>query len=86
VKVIDEVQKERDNQDTKWGEQNHCPKVWALILGEEVGEVSKELLDAGEFVNGKFQVKDTTEYRKELIQVAAVAIAAVEALDRGKWK
>ena len=32
---------ERARQDVKWGVQDHHPAVWALILGEEVGEVAE---------------------------------------------
>lgn len=74
--ILLEVQIEREKQDTKWGEQNHSPADWCMILGEEVGEVNKAALEA------KFGGKNLREYRKELIQVAAVAIAMVECFDR----
>jgi NTP pyrophosphatase (non-canonical NTP hydrolase) len=51
-------------------EKNHCAPIWALILGEEVGEVNKAVLESGIGV------------REELIQVAAVAVAWAEAIDR----
>jgi len=66
---------ERQRQDDKWGEQNHHPYKWLAILGEEVGESNKAILE-GSLLN----------YRDELIQVAAVAIAAIECLERGTWK
>lgn len=74
--VYDEIRAERARQVTLWGVQNHSPHQWLAILTEEVGEVSKEVADArvGEF--------DMANYRVELIQTAAVAVAAVEALDR----
>lgn len=71
-----EIATERHNQDAKFGEQNHSPAKWLMILGEEVGEVNKAALEA------EFQHKDLSEYRNELIQVAAVAIAMIECLDR----
>ena len=74
--VLEEIFTERMAQDNKWGEQNHWPAVWCMILGEEVGEVNKAALEAWA------QDKGYEEYRKELIQVAAVACAAVESLDR----
>lgn len=62
---------ERVRQEKKWGPQNHDPLKWNAILGEEFGEVSKAILEG-----------DVKNYREELIQVAAVAIAALESLDR----
>lgn len=80
--VLIEVELERRKQDEKWGEQNHNPADWLMILGEEFGEASKAALEA------KFAHNDGgRSYRKELIQVAAVAVAMIESLDRGKfWK
>jgi NTP pyrophosphatase (non-canonical NTP hydrolase) len=73
--ILVEVEEERADQIRKWGEQHHSPHQWLAILTEEVGEVAKDVaemrIDEFDFVN----------YRKELIQVAAVAVAAIEALD-----
>lgn len=91
--VAREVIQERVRQDEKWGEQNHpdgssrvwsksadfyrdlCDErhrqgvgTWLDILLEEVYEAAAE--------------EDSTKLRKELIQVAAVAVAWVEAIDR----
>lgn len=72
--VLQEVAKERERQNTKWGVQRHNPLTWLAILGEEVGEVNKAVLE------NIFSRKGLEEYRQELIQVAAVAVAAVESL------
>lgn len=69
--VLEEVLDERGKQDIMWGEQNHGPDKWFSILGEEVGEVAHANLE-----------KDWVNYREELIQVAAVAVAMVESFDR----
>ena len=71
--TAEEVLDERISQDRKWGEQNHHPERWLAILGEEFGEACEAWLRP-----------DPSQYRKELIQVAAVAIAAIESLDRAK--
>lgn len=72
--AVRDALKERARQDQKWGEQNHHPYKWLAILGEEFGESSKAVLeDAPE------------EYREEMVQVAAVALAAIESFDRSKW-
>jgi len=78
--IYSEVSAERTRQLLKWGEQNHNPAEWLMILGEEVGEVNKASLEA--HFSGYKNSGDYTEYRNELIQVAAVAVAMVECLDR----
>lgn len=77
--VIGDVADERHNQDLKWGMQNHDPFKWAAILGEEVGEVSRAILEA------HFGGDPMARVRAELIQVAAVAVAFAECLDRDDW-
>lgn len=73
-KVLQEVYVERQSQENKWGEQNHHPLKWLALLGEEVGEVNRAVLE-----------DDRHNYREELLQVAAVAAAMVESFDRGNW-
>ncbi len=91
--VIEQVIGEMVFQDLKWGESrtinNH---VWDSILSEEVGEVSEEAVLVWNaklgIKNGfasKFTLEQQTEkLRAELIQVAAVAIQWIEAIDREK--
>lgn len=88
------IAEERARQDEKWGEQNHpdgtgggarqtwmtiarnsCDRAdregaltWAHILDEESAEALAET--------------DPAKLRNELIQIAAVAVAWIEALDR----
>ena len=76
--VLGEVAQERTRQDAKWGaNRNHHPFVWLAILGEEVGEANEAALESNFGGTATFE-----EYRAELVQVAAVAVAAIEALDR----
>ena len=75
--VFDEIKKERAAQDKKWGVQNHHPIEWCAILGEEVGEVQKAALES----HFNYKITNPENYRKELIQVAAVAVAMVECYD-----
>jgi len=77
--IISEVITERGNQDKKFGIQKHSPADWLMILGEEYGEACKAALEE----KFKFQKRSDSYagYRAELIQCAAVAIAAVECLD-----
>lgn len=94
AEVVADVVRERVRQDAKWGEQNHpdgtghddwafhrdlavqrCEEhfrqgvgTWADVLGEEFFEALAE--------------EDPAALRGELIQVAAVAVAWCEAIDR----
>jgi NTP pyrophosphatase (non-canonical NTP hydrolase) len=77
------VSDERSRQDAKWGEQNHDPAMYLTILMEEVGEAAQAAL-ALRF--GKPTDAAHAHYREELVQVAAVAVAMIECLDRGKWR
>ncbi|MFC4426485.1 hypothetical protein [Deinococcus navajonensis] len=75
--VLAEVQRERERQQAKWGEQNLEPAVWLMILGEEVGEANNAAL---EHLLGNRA--DLRHYREELLHVAAAAVNAIESLDR----
>lgn len=88
--IMDEVLKERIRQNEKWGEQNHDPEIWCMILGEEVGEVNTAALEANfsaPHMNSDNEAafrKHMDNYREELIQVAAVAVSMVQCFDRNK--
>ena len=82
--LFSEIAEERLRQERKWGQQNHTPMHWVPILVEEVGEVAKTALET-HFQNEYPQYQkhtDYAEFRKELIQVAAVAVAMIESHDR----
>lgn len=76
-KIFEDIRTERVRQHKKWGEQKHGVLVWSLILAEEFGEAAKEANEV------YFRNKSPEEYRAELVQTAAVAHAAIEALDKG---
>lgn len=87
--ILAQVYQERHKQDAKWGPQNHSPADWCMILGEEVGEVNRAALEYrfGAAWGYTKNPHDTLmEYRKELIQVAAVAVAMIHSLDRNESK
>lgn len=69
--IAKEIRNERRSQDQTWGEQNHTPEQWMVILTEEVGEACRAVLQ-----------RRSRNYRTELIQVAAVAQAAIESYER----
>lgn len=74
AKILGEIVKERARQDEKHGDQRTLSKEkWGMILGEEFGEVCNATFSDG-----------VGDLREELIQVAAVAVAWVEAIDDGR--
>jgi len=86
AEAINLVYQERNNQDAKWGEQNHAQTAWASILGEEFGEYCQ-------CVNETYLSNATKKHEggyenllKELTHVAAVAVGAMESLMRNKDK
>ncbi|MYF97761.1 hypothetical protein F4212_01295 [Candidatus Poribacteria bacterium] len=62
----DFIQQEREYQDRKWGKQNHPDEKWLAIFVEEVGEMSKAILE-----------KNDVELFEEIVQAAAVLQAWV---------
>ena len=96
LKVLQEILTERSRQDNKWGQQNHGPAVWLMILSEEFGEAAREINDFHFLMERE---RNTREYvpanraklrellakmRVELIQTAAVAVAFIESIDRNE--
>jgi NTP pyrophosphatase (non-canonical NTP hydrolase) len=79
--IANEISTERDRQDNLWGEQNHFLPLFYTILLEEVGEVARGILKYT-FDPIENRNNHMTETRKELIEVAAVAIAMIENIDR----
>jgi len=92
--VLYEVARERCRQDAKWGEQNHPDGTGGeidRITSEATRRACKRAADRGgitwrhilaEEVYEGFGEPSADMLRTELIQVAAVAVAWVEAIDR----
>ena len=90
--AVGDVVAERRRQDIKWGDQSAGSPLISddrrlAILVEEVGEVAKELNDR-DHDGGEAGVIEPHLYREydqrlreELVQVAAVAVAFIEAID-----
>jgi len=74
--IFSEIERERERQDKKWGQRNQSPFAWCSVLGEEYGEVCHGALEH------TYGNDNLDNYRYELIQVAAVAVAAIECVDR----
>lgn len=73
--IINKLLKERELQDNKFGSspRNLHSSVWVLVILEELGEVARAILE-----------NDSIGYPKELTQVGACAIAALEDYYLGK--
>ena len=69
--ALEDVRRERLRQLGKWGDQKHSPMKWLAIALEELGEAAKAALEINQ-----------SQYYKELIQTAAVCIAAAEDMVR----
>lgn len=67
LSAYERIQTERRRQEAKWGQQDHAPGRWSLILTEELGEVAKSVLEG-----------DRANYLTELVQAAAVLVAWIE--------
>ena len=73
-KVFEMILAERVVQRAKWPHgDRHADATWLTILTEEVGEVAKAILESG-----------ADDVRDELVQVAAVAVAWLEGLEKRK--
>ena len=77
--IISDVLNERQRQNKKFGaNRTQHPFLWNTILQEEVGEAAKDSLDMYFSEKPEEALK---RYRKELIEVASVAIATIQDLD-----
>ncbi len=77
VRAALDIDTEMKRQIDKFGEQDHEPKDWYLILGEEFGEVGKAILEK------QWNYKNAKDnYREEMVQVAAVALSAIQNYDK----
>ena len=88
VSILDDnplaaVLAERARQDAKWGEQNHDDLAWLAILMEEVGEAAECVCKTsiGPTAIEKPELHPAI-LESEVIHVAAVAVAWVEAMRR----
>lgn len=96
--ILVQVMAERNRQDALWGEQNHKDGTGSPGYKEE-SAFFKSMCDEAakqgtityrhilqEEVYEAFAESDKSKLRAELIQVAAVAVAWVEKLDREQGK
>lgn len=80
--IMGRIADERVRQNIRWGDQVHSWPVWMNILMEEVGEASISCLAAEFKDNDEDQELVRESFERELIQVAAVAVAILESLQK----
>lgn len=73
--ILAQIHNERENQDDKWGgadhDDRHKPGDWTRFIVRQLG-AAEEGID----------VHDWDLWRKQMVQVAALAVAALETIDR----
>ena len=74
TQVLADMVRERERQDQKYGVQEHSDRSWLAILVEELGEAAAEVITNPGYSERRL--------KWELIQVAAVAVAWIESIDR----
>lgn len=91
------VLEERSRQDAKWGEQNHEPGDWLLILQEEIGEFAERALARKFGAHSMHHLAACgacgdmdgchvpANLKTELVQFAAVALSMLECCQRNNW-
>lgn len=81
AKIIDDIAWERTRQDERWGgpahDDEHAPFDWLTYIDTYV---TKVVVDDGVIAEGG--LVDPEQYRRRLVQIAALAVAALESLDR----
>ena len=70
--IYDEIKKERKEQDAKWGgpahDDEHIPAEWRRFIIYHA--------------NLPFMVGEKEDFRYQMVRVAALAVAAIESIDR----
>jgi len=70
--AVQEVIHERQRQDAKWGgpehDDTHTPADWVSLMDDRLAYPE--------------QAEGCDEYRKDMVEIAALAIAAIESFDR----
>lgn len=73
--ILGDIQNEILRQNFTWGEMRHSGYKWNCILTEEAGEFSKAVND-----------QNMDKARHEAVQVAAVAVQIIHAIDEERTK
>lgn len=66
--AYDAIERERDHQIRKWGDKPRSVQAWLLIAEEELNEAKRDWV----------KTESDAEALRELLQVAACCVAALE--------
>lgn len=92
-KIFEEIRKERANQDAQWGGPTHDDEldniVWADCINKQTRKLvqntyEQEVFEERPFNREYLERVEASEaaQRRALLKVAALAVAALEAMDR----
>ena len=79
--AINEIIHERNFQMARWGtdhDKAHTLQDWSVILTVWLGKATSH---APPYTDQRDATKDIQAFRKRLVQLAAICVAAIEALD-----
>lgn len=80
-KILEEIREEKKHQDKKWGgpkhDDQHDAYAWAVLVTSYFGQA------VSDFVNesGRHEAR-YRKFRYNMVKVAALAVAAIEVVDR----
>lgn len=84
-KILEDVAAERVRQDEQWGgvdhDDQHCYVTWMDIVRKRADKAEMEA-NLYNYAYGDQEMEVDAAYRKRLVEIAAVAVAAIEAHDR----
>ncbi len=79
--ILEEIKEERVHQNKKWGgadhDDLHGPYEWVAFITTYIGQSIQDIVNE----NGNYQLNLRT-FRYNMVKVAALAVAAIEAVDR----
>lgn len=79
--ILTEIIQERDHQDKKWGgpshDDKHGPYAWVSFITTYLGQSVSDMVND----RGSYEV-NLRIFRYHMLKVAALAVAAIEMVDR----
>lgn len=89
--VVIAIVNERERQDEQWGPASHHDQItWLAILAKQLGHLGNAALLFDEAIADNRLahelIRHAERIRHELVQIAAVAVAAAEDLDRNELR
>lgn len=88
LNAVKDVLEERIRQDELWGgpshDDRHGPISWVAFIEEHNDKARAQLEENGDHFGGHYYIDDAARerYRRRLVEVGALALAAIESLDR----